>query len=336
MRREGRVMERVAAWENLRLAFGLASRGKRGRREVMEFEARLDERLGTMSDELREERVVWGGYRRFKVWDPKERQICAPPFRDRVLHHALMAVCGPVLDRALIHHTYACREGKGVHAALEAAEANARRHGWHVKLDVRRYFDSIEHGRLIKMLERRFKEWNVLSLFWSILETYQTSPGRGLPIGSLTSQWLANLYLDPLDRMVTETLRCPGYVRYMDDFVLWGDTRDEVRGWRGEVESFLRERLGLELKERTPVQPTGHGLPFLGFRLFPHRRRRLERRSRDRFERGWRAARRAFEEGRLGEREYQQRLEALFGWVSHAETSALRRALLERLGDVAE
>ena len=160
--------------------------------------------------------------------------------------------------------------------------------------------------------------------------------GRGLPIGSLTSQWFANLYLDPLDRWVTETLHCPGYVRYMDDFVLWGDTREQVRAWRGEVEGFLKDRLGLELKRRTPVQPVAHGLPFLGFRLFPHRQRRLERRSRDRFERGLRSAMRRFMEGGCSEDEHQQRLTSLFGWVMQADTFALRRTLLERVGDVSE
>jgi hypothetical protein len=336
MKREGRVMERVASWDNLVRAFARASRGKRDRPEVEAFGRRLEDRLGDMAEELRTGRVTWEGYRRFRVWDPKERQICAPTFRDRVLHHALMAVCGPVLDRALIHHTYACREGKGVHAALRAAEANARRHGWHVKLDVRRYFDSVEHGRLLWLLERRFKELGLMELFCGILQTYETTPGRGLPIGSLTSQWFANLYLDPLDRWVTETLHCPGYVRYMDDFVLWGDTREQVRAWRGQVEGFLKDRLGLELKRRTPVQPAAHGLPFLGFRLFPHRQRRLERRSRDRFERGLRAATRRFTEGECSEEEYQQRLIALFGWVMQADTFALRRTLLERLGDVPE
>ncbi len=153
-----------------------------------------------------------------------------------MLHHALTLVCEPVFERLLIADTFACRRGKGREAAVERAKQFARRYPWFLKLDIRKYFNSIDHERLLWLLGRKFKDRRLLDLFGRIIASYEVTPGRGVPIGSLTSQHFANFYLAGLDRFVKEGLRAGGYVRYMDDFVVWDENRtrlaDHVRADR--------------------------------------------------------------------------------------------------------
>jgi len=213
-------MAKIADAENLRLAFWKAAKGKRGKADCVAFRERLDENLAALRAELLEGDVPVGNYHYFTVHDPKERLICAASFRERVLHHAVMNVCEPALERAAVFDSYACRKGKGRLLAVERAQGYARTHGWFLKMDIRKYFDSIDHETLRALLGRKFKDPELLRLVDRILASYQTAPGRGLPIGNLTSQHFANFYLAPLDRFLKEELRRGAYVRYMDDFVV--------------------------------------------------------------------------------------------------------------------
>jgi retron-type reverse transcriptase len=331
MKRAGQLMAAIAEPENLRQAFLKAARGKRGKADCRAFGARLDENLATLRVELLSGQVRVGDYHQFKIFDPKERTICAADFRQRVLHHAVMAVCEPVLERAAVFDSYACRKGKGRLAAVERASGYARRHDWFLKMDVRKYFASIDHLLLERLLERRFKDPAVLALFGVIIRSHETAPGRGLPIGNLTSQHFANYYLAPLDRFIKERLRRRAYLRYMDDFVVWGGTREELKGVRERVREFLAEELKLELKAEPCLNRTAMGMDFLGYRLFPGTLR-LARRSKVRFSRKFRAYERAFVEGEWGEAELQRRVQALLAFVMPADSAAFRRHVLERFG----
>lgn len=200
-------MARIADPENLRVAFWKASKGKRGKADCRAFHERLDENLAALGAELLAGDVSVGDYHYFTVHDPKERLICAASFRERVLHHALMNVCEPVLERAAVFDSYACRKGKGRMRAVARAQEYARSKGWFLKMDIRKYFDSIHQTSLRNLLGRKFKDPLVLGVFDRILGSYHSIPGRGLPIGNLTSQHFANFYLAPLDRFIEETLR---------------------------------------------------------------------------------------------------------------------------------
>lgn len=268
MKRVGQLYDRIASHDNLRLAWWKARRRKSLRPDVLAFGSHLEEELAAMGEALRREEVAVGDYHCFRIFDPKERQICAAPFRERVLHHAVMNLCEPVFESRQVAASHACRQGRGTRAALEQARRLCRRHTWFLKLDVRKYFDSIEHRRLNGMLARLFKDRPLLKLLERIVASYETSPGRGLPIGSLTSQFFANHYLSPLDRLVQERLRLPGYVRYMDDFVLFADEPQALRQAAQELERFARDELGLELKPPC-LHRTARGLPFLGYRIHP-------------------------------------------------------------------
>jgi hypothetical protein len=226
MHRVANLFDQIPQTENLRLAFHKAARGRRGQAAVTHFAANIDQHIAAMSAAIREGTIEVGHYQQFLIRDPKERVITAPHFEERVLHHAIMNVCERAMDRWLIDDTFACRVGKGRDAAILRAQSFTRNAGWFLKLDVRKYFDSVRHARLLALLERRFKDTRLLELLHRIIVSYRGQLGVGLPIGSLTSQHFANFYLGWLDRFVKETLRVRCYVRYMDDIVLWHSSRD--------------------------------------------------------------------------------------------------------------
>ncbi len=253
--------------ENLSLAFYKAARGKRRKRDVAQYQRSLDRNLGLLRAQLISRDVPVGEYRYFTVYEPKERLICAASFRERVLHHAIINVLDPILDRFQIHDSYACRAGKGTEAAVVRAFSFSRRFGHFLKLDVRRYFDSIPHGRLLGLLERRIKDSDLFELLRRIVASYEIMPGRGLPIGNLTSQHFANFYLAHLDHFIKEQLRIPGYLRYMDDMVLFAENGATLGRALDGVRTFVHGRLSLDLKPAILGAVKG-GLPFLGFVVF--------------------------------------------------------------------
>ena len=328
MRRAGNLFAAAADPANLELAFWKAARGKTAKADVIAFRSRLRSNLARMREELAAGTIHVGGYHYFKVFDPKERLICAAPFPQRVLHHALMNLCEPVFERRLIHDTYACRKGKGREAALGRARHFARTNEWFLKLDIRAFFDSIPHERAVALLERVIKDAEMLGILGRIVRSHEAAPATGLPIGNLTSQHLANLYLGELDHFIKKKLGVKGYVRYMDDFVLWANGKDRLRECLREVTSFLTVRLGLAVKP-PQVNRVGAGMPFLGCRLWPDRLA-LDRRGRTRFRRRLAALETAHARGRLSECSLQQRATAL---VAHTEASgghAFRLAVMRR------
>lgn len=334
MKRAGHLYERIAEPENLREAFLKSVRGKRGKTEVIAYAARLNGNLLCLREQLLARQVDVGHYRFFKVFEPKERAICAAALPERVLHHAIMNVCEPVLERYAIHDSYACRKGKGMHAAVTRARDFTRRYGWYLKLDIRKYFDSIDHAILMKLLERRFKDDDLLALIRRILGTYATAPGKGLPIGNLLSQHLANFYLGHLDHWIKETLRVKGYVRYMDDFVLWSDDKATLKAHLSTIHAFLSEELGLELKSNIQLNRSSRGIPFLGYRVFPHRLA-LGPHARLRFARKLRGFEQEWIDGNWSEAELARHMEALLSYVRFADTLNLRRGLVSRFSRAA-
>ncbi len=319
-------LEQIADPDNLREAFLRAAKGKALRAEVIAFRENLEAELAVLREEILDGAVRVGSFTAFTIFEPKERRIHAPCFRERVLHHALIGRCEADFERWLIADSYACRRGKGREAALRRAEQFARCHRWFLKLDVRKYFDSIPHAVLLAEVARRFRDRRVVALWERIVGAYEASPGRGLPIGALTSQHLANFYLGPLDRFVKETLRISGYVRYMDDCALWSDDKAELNAARRAVERFAAERLGLGLKPTWHLQPSVRGMDFLGYRVFPLGSR-LNRVSRRRFLRRWTWCERAMGEGRITETAAQLRVTALTAFVR----TARRETVLQRL-----
>ena len=245
----------------------------------------LEPELLRLQVELQSGRYQPGVHRTFMISDPKPRRIAKAPFRDRVVHHAVVQVLQPLYESCFLFDSYATRPGKGTHAAIRRAQLFVRRWPWYLKMDVEHYFESVDHDMMLDLLQRKLKDRRLLALLERIIRN-SDPPGRGLPIGNLTSQFLANVYLDPFDHYVKETLRAPGYLRYMDDFVLFSSDRQQLRDLCPLLAAYLAERLNLRLKDKaTWLNRSNHGLSFLGRRIFPHyvrlrpanRRRSLKR-----------------------------------------------------------
>ena len=324
MKRIGNIFNQVIEPDNIRLAFWKASRGKRHRPDQREFADNLAVEVERMRCGLLAGDYPVGRYTRFMIFDPKEREICAAAFPERVLHHALMNVCEPYFERWLIFDTYACRKGKGQFKAVRRAQVFAGQHEWFLKADVRKFFDSVSHAGLKALLRCKFKDERLLTWFDRIIDTYETEPGHGLPIGNLTSQYFANFYLDPLDRFVKEKLQLKGYVRYMDDFSVWHSSRSEIRNIRKAITNFVTDSLGLELKGEPYLNRTAHGMDFLGMRVFSDKVD-LNRRSMKRFKEKIRRYEWLLATGLMSECDFQERVTALTAFVQQADTEEWRK-----------
>lgn len=276
-------------------------------------------------------------YRTFVIHEPKQRRICAAHFRDRVVQHAVCGVIGPIVESSLIQDTYACRAYKGSHAAVRRVQQLSRRCAYVLACDVRRYFETIDQGMLKTLLRRKLKDRALLSLLDRIVEhpIPNAVPGKGVPIGNLTSQYFANLYLGELDHFVKDYLGVPGYVRYMDDVVMFDDDRCRLRETLDSVREFLGGRLRQELREeRTRIAPVSEGVPYLGFRVFPGVIR-IDGRRWARLRRRVRRRETAFRRGLLGEDALARTVRSMVAHVGHVDSLQARRlafATLARLG----
>ncbi len=334
VRRSAVSLDDIAAWPNLCQAFGHAARGKATSLEVKTFRARLDDELANLGEGIRNLSLKVGDYASFRIFDPKARTIHAPKFSERVLHHAMMGVMEPVIDRSLVFDTYACRKGKGCLAAVHRAQHHLRRYPWFVKVDVKGFFPSIHHDRLQDVLRRRFKEPGLLALCAKVVRGFEASPGRGLPIGALTSQHFANLYLAPLDRFLLEQEKVAAMVRYSDDVVWWTQTKAQAKASIRRVRDFVEGPLALKLHDNAYVQRSNAGLSFLGFRIFPGALR-LSRRRKDRYRRARSEWESAYAQGLISSAQLQQGYASAAAIIMHADAQAWRTKELSRMAPVA-
>ena len=343
MKRYGELWEQVIAWDNLLQAARKAQRGKRSRGSVQRFNFAQEDELLAIQAELTAFSYCPGLFHTHWITKPKPRLISAAPYRDRVVHHALMNVLEPVLERHFHPHSYACRRGKGTHAAADRVQDLMRRRRFLVHCDVRKFFPSIDHGVLKGIFRRLVKDRRVLWLMdlivdrsneqelvlaWFLGDDLLTplERRRGLPIGNLTSQWFANWYLSGLDHFVTSRLGIGGYVRYCDDFVMFLDDRSRLQQAVRQVATFLAS-IRLRLHESiTCVTPSCAGLRFVGYQLWPTHR--LIRKDNVRtFRRRVRWMQRAYAEGRVNWSDIKVRLDSWIGHASQADSVRLLRRL---------
>ncbi len=323
MKRAGNLIEKIAEIDNLFDAYYKARRGKQHKYSVQQYAQYIEENLISLRHQILSGDVKVGAYHRFKIYDPKERIICAASFSERVLHHAIMNVCKPVFERHLIYDTYATREGKGIYQAIAKACRGMQKYSYVAKLDVCKYFDSIQHSVLKTKLRRLFKDNSLLMLLDEIIDSYSVSEDRGIPIGNLTSQYFANYYLSSLDHYVKETLRVPVYVRYMDDMLFFADNSEKLQHYINSVIYFIEQTASLTLKPcvKNKVE---YGMSFLGYRLYPHKIM-LNRASRKRFIRKIKQYEEWRNTLRWSETDYMQHITPLLAFVRQAYSKGLRR-----------
>jgi len=350
------------SWENLLLAYRQAARGKRGRQAAAAFEFQVADKLLALQDELTQGSYQPGSYRHFVIHEPKRRIISAAPFRDRVVHHALCNLIEPLFEAHFYDHSYANRAGKGTHRAIDQLQALSRRYRYVLRLDIVQHFPSLDHTVLKEALFRVLEEDKIRWLVSAILKSGEGvladevslasfprdslfaahGPGvhwdgvywdgvhhpRGLPIGNLTSQFWSNCYLNSLDWFVVRQLGCPAYLRYVDDFALFADSKQLLRSWRLAIIAYLA-KVRLKIHENgAQITPVDHGIPWLGFVVYPGHRR-LKRRNVVNFHR---RLEKNISLYRCGELSFAELDASVQGWINHVrygDTWGLRRHLFQ-------
>ena len=343
----GAMFDRLTAFPNLLRAAYLAQRGKRRRPNVSTFFLNLETELVQVQTALRTRTYQPGPFRNFVIREKKPRMISAAPFRDRVVHHALCQVIEPLFERRFLFDSYACRKGKGTHAAVDRASSYARRYRYVLKCDLAQFFPSIDHQVLLGLLQRRVQDPEVLWVITRILGHGGSERGpvwyfpgddllapwtrsRGLPIGNQTSQFFANVYLDGLDHFIKHELRMPGYVRYVDDLLVFANDKALLHDARAAIEAY-GQTLRLTFHPRKCfVAPVKAGLTFLGFRLYPGSRR-LEAGNVRRMKRRVRLFRQMVQEGRMPSSVVTVRFNSWLAHARHGDTARLRRWMTEYL-----
>lgn len=333
------LYDRVCAFENLmRAGHRTLLDGRRYRGEGALFKLHYEKHLLQLHNELTTRSYRHGTYKTFTIYEPKQRPVLAAPLRDRVVHHAQHDVVEPLIGRKFIHDNYACRIGKGTHAAILRAQhfLQANRHFAH--LDVKKYFPSIDHATLKRMLRQHFIDADVLGLFEHIIDSavpvhawptdlFNPPPApKGLPIGNPTSQFLANLYLNELYQHMKHELKVKAYLRCMDYFVVFGNDRQQLVALERTIQAYCRERLALDLHLKGGVKDYTEGLGFLGFKLY-RKHRRLKSVGVVRYLRSYKTSRKACEVGAISPEALQHGLDS---WTAHARfgnTAGLRKYL---------
>jgi RNA-directed DNA polymerase len=323
-------------FENLYQAYLKARRAKRYQEEVLKFTANLEENLITIQNEILHHVYRTGRYRTFYVHDPKTRLVAALPFKDRIVQHALCSVIEPLFEKGFIFDSYACRKYKGTHAGAdrvtEFLKSAQKRWGkvYCLKADITQYFPSVNHQILKPIIQRKIACPDTLQLINEIIDSGGdgNSCPRGLPIGNLTSQLWANVYLDQLDHFVKETLREKYYVRYMDDFVILKGDKQYLLEVKREIEGFLTDKLDLQLNGKTGIWPINQGIDFLGYRIWPHYRL-LRKRSTKRIRRALKHFQKEYPEGHITLDRINATVQSWLGHARHADSYRFRQKLVE-------
>lgn len=244
----------------------------------MTFEYTLEDDIFQLYRELSSGTYQHGNYQQFRIADPKARLISKSSVRDRLLHHAIYRMLYPAFDKTFVFDSYSCRNGKGTHKAFIRLQELIRKinHNYTqpcfaLKLDIRKFFDSIDHKILMDLLKRRIKDERLLGLLKNIIYSFEHSPGKGMPLGNLTSQLFANIYLDPLDKFVKHKLKVKQYLRYADDFMFLADNPDELMGYLVETNQLLTTKLKLNIHpNKIYLRKLNWGIDYVGYIALPH------------------------------------------------------------------
>ena len=309
------------------LAYKKAFKGTNKNRETLSFNFYCENEIIKLIDELKTGSYKPSQYRKFVITDPKERVISVAPFRDRVIHHALVNILEPIFEKRFYYHSYACRKEKGVHKAIKQAQVYMRSNKWYLKSDISKYFASVDHKILFDITKSKIKDNRLLDLINAIIVNGDDT-GKGLPIGNLTSQFFANVYLDIFDHFIKEKLQIKSYIRYMDDFVLFDNDKENLKQDKQKIFDFLKAHLSLSLKERaTFINQRLNGLSFLGRRIFLSTIR-IKRENLKRCLKKLKTREKEYEENKINDIQYTQSVNSLMGYIASGNTYCLRQNIV--------
>lgn len=351
MHRVRNLYAQIYDFKNLHQAYLEARKGKRYRIEVMKFTNHLEENLIQIQNELMWKTYEVGKYREFFVNEPKKRLIMALPFKDRVVQWAIYRVLNPYLEKGFIQHSFACRVGFGTHRAVDKLQYwmrhMTRRHKqfYVLKMDISKYFYRIDHDVLMGLLRRRIKDNDLIWLMDTIVRCEHMKfgiplgdhafegeriGGLGMPIGNLTSQMFANLYLNELDQYAKQTLHVKRYLRYMDDVAVLHEDKRYLWALKEQLDDFITRRLNLQLNNKTMVRTVNQGVEFVGYRVWPtHRKLRVK--TVKKMRRRLRYLTKAYGRGEVGIDDVKSSLFSYMGMLRHANTYNLRKKMLKQV-----
>jgi len=271
----------IISVENLLEAWKEFLKGKRGKRDVQEFQYRLSDNIFALHADLKAKTYTHAGYHAFNISDTKPRNIHKATVRDRLLHHALYRKLYPLFDLHFAYDSYSCRKLRGTHKALKrfrdfsyVAGANNTKTLWVLKCDIRKFFASVDQKVLIEVLGKYITDMEIIGLIKKVTDSFEsTAPGKGLPLGNLTSQLLVNVYMNEFDQFMKHELKAKHYIRYADDFLIMSRDRDWLASILPKMKTFLRERLALEVHpNKVSIKTFASGVDFLGWVHFPDHR----------------------------------------------------------------
>lgn len=323
MKRHGNLFSRVVAYDNIELAYRKARKGKAWQNVVRKFDRRRHIRLKKIRKDLVTRRFQTSPYKEKIIHEPKTRTIYILPFSpDRIVQHAVMNIVEPIWDNMFIYDSYACRKGKGLHAGSLRTMQFVRKYAYCLKCDISKFYPSIVHDILFRLVKWKIKCPGVLWIFEKII--YSIDGGKNVPIGNFTSQWLGNLCMHIVDLLVKQKLRIQGYLRYCDDFCLFHNSKKVLWECANQIQNFLWDRLQLTMS-KCDVFPVSQGVDFLGYRHFQNKillRKSTARRVKQRLARL--PVRYAL--GEINMEQFRSSVASTMGWLKWANTHNLQIA----------
>ncbi|TSA44187.1 RNA-dependent DNA polymerase [bacterium] len=336
------IFEKIISLENLFSAWDSFKSDKRSKPDVQSFEWNLERNIFQLHRDLKSKTYKHGPYTGFYITDPKLRHIHKATVRDRILHHAVFSVVNPIFEPTFIPTSFSCRVGYGTHKGVEVLGAITRKVSKNntcpcfvLKCDVRKFFDSVNHEILLSIIKKRIKDDDAIWLLESIVRSYESlpgqgAPGKGVPIGNLTSQLFANVYMNELDQFVKHRLKIKHYVRYTDDFAIVSENPEELKKLLIPISKFLQDELALTLHpNKITLRPIRQGADFLGYVIFP-KHRLIRAKTKHRIFRKMRERTEEHKLGNISALTLEQSLQSYLGVLSHANTYRLREKLLNQ------
>lgn len=326
MKRHGNLYHKITDYDNLHLAFQRSRKGKGWQETIARFEQNLDQNLLSIQRMLIDKTYRTSPYTEMTIHEPKKRIIYKLPFNpDRIIHHALMNVVEPIWNGLFVDTSYACRKGKGLHGGSRKVMDYIRKNkgGYCLKLDIRKFYPSIDHDIVFDIVKRKIKCKDTLWLFEEII--YSISGGKNVPIGNYTSQWLGNLYLNELDQYLKHEHKVKYYIRYCDDFVVMHTCKKYLAKLREFIRGFIKDKLELVFS-KCDLFPIKQGIDFLGYRHFSDYIL-LRKSTAKRIKRRLRVLPNQLASGRINEEQHRSVIASISGWLRWANTHNLQKEL---------
>ena len=333
-----KIFHKIISLENLFLAWQEFRRRKRNKLDVQQFEYNLEDNIFQFHQKLKTKTYQHSHYTSFYIKDPRLRHIHKACVKDRVLHHAVFRILYPIFDPTFIFDSYSCRIKKGTHRAVDHLQKFARKVSKNnikscfiLKCDIRKFFDSVGHDILMNLIRKKVKNNNAIWLIEKIIHSYQTSPNKGLPLGNITSQLFANIYLNELDQFIKHKLKIRYYIRYCDDFVILSDNYEYLGEIVFGVNNFIKEKLKLSLhSDKIEIRKYHQGIDFLGYVSFPYRRVLRTKTKRRMFRKTGQKAEK-LERGEISKESFNQTVQSYLGALKHCNSYKLKKKLLDKI-----